>query len=129
MYTLLLPPAAFYYNTPWTRLSNSTGLCSVGLLLWFTWQRICLQCRRPRFDPWVVKIPCRRAWQPTPVFLLRGSHGQRGLAGYSPWGCKESDTTEAIKQQQQLLHCRWILYHLSHQGSPVLSNFQTIQCC
>ena len=36
------------------------------------------------------------------MFLLRGSHGQRGLAGYSPWGCKESDTTEAIKQQQML---------------------------
>ena len=29
-----------------------------------------LQCRRPRFDPWVGKIPWRRAWQPTPVFLL-----------------------------------------------------------
>ena len=35
------------------------------------------------------------AWQPTPVFLPRESYGQRSLAGYSPWGRKESDTTEA----------------------------------
>ena len=47
------------------------------------------------FDPWVGKIP-RRKWQPTPVFLPGGFHGQRILAGYSPWGCKESDTTEGL---------------------------------
>ena len=44
--------------------------------------------------PWVGKIPWRREWQPTPVFLPGESHGQRSLVGYSPWGCKESDTTE-----------------------------------
>ena len=43
----------------------------------------------------VGKIPWRRAWQPTPVFLPGESHGQRSLAGYSPWGHKESGTTEA----------------------------------
>ena len=48
----------------------------------------------PGFDPWVGKIPWRRKWQPTPVFLLGESHGQRSLAGYSPRGCKESDRTE-----------------------------------
>ena len=37
-----------------------------------------------------------RAWQPTPVFLPGESHGQRSLIGYSPWGCKESDTTELL---------------------------------
>ena len=42
------------------------------------------QCRRHRFDPWVRKIPWRRAWQHTPVYLLGESHGQRNLAGYSP---------------------------------------------
>ena len=52
------------------------------------------QCRRCRFDPWVGKIPCRRKWQRTPVFLPGESHGQRRLAGYSPWGCKESNTTQ-----------------------------------
>ena len=41
------------------------------------------------FDPWVGKIPWRRKWQPTPVFLLGEFHGQRSLAGYSPWGRKD----------------------------------------
>ena len=56
------------------------------------------QCRRRgrrRFDPWVGNIAGRREWQPSPVFLPGKSHGQRSLVGYSPWGCKESDTTEA----------------------------------
>ena len=55
------------------------------------------QCRRYkicRFDPWVRKIPWRRAQQHTPVFLSGESHGQRSLAGYSPWCRKESDMTE-----------------------------------
>ena len=45
-----------------------------------------------QFDPWVVKILCRRKWQPTPVFLPGKSHGW-SLVGYSPWGRKEQDTT------------------------------------
>ena len=40
--------------------------------------------KRYGFDPWVRKIPWRRAWQPTSVFLPGESHGQRSLAGYSP---------------------------------------------
>ena len=43
--------------------------------------RICLQCKRPGFDPWVKKIPWRRKWQPTLVSLPGKSHGQRGLRG------------------------------------------------
>ena len=57
-------------------------------------RRICLQCGRPGFNPWVGKIPWRKEWQPTPVFLPGESHGQRSLVGYSPWGHKESDMTE-----------------------------------
>ena len=57
---------------------------------------VCLQCRRPGFDPWVGKIPWRRKWQPTPVFLPGESHGQRSLVVYSPRGSKESDTTERL---------------------------------
>ena len=53
-----------------------------------------LQYRRPRFNAWVRKIPWRRAWQPTPVFLPAELHGQRSLADSSPWGHKESDKTE-----------------------------------
>ena len=56
----------------------------------------CWQCRRPGFDPWVGKILWRRKWQPTPVLLPGKSHGQRSLVGYSPWGRKESDTTEQL---------------------------------
>ena len=47
-----------------------------------------LQCRRHRFNPWVGKIPWRRKWQPTPVFLPGESHGQRSLVGYSPWSLR-----------------------------------------
>ena len=56
------------------------------------------QCRiheRHRFNPWVRKIPWRKAQQPTPVFLPGESHGQRSLAGYSPWVHRESYMTEA----------------------------------
>ena len=56
----------------------------------------CLQCRRLEFDPWVGKIPWRRKWHPIPVLLPGKFHGQKSLAGYGPWGCKESDTTELL---------------------------------
>ena len=45
------------------------------------------------------KDPQRRKWQPTPVFLPEKLHGQRSLVAYSPWGCKESDTTEQLSTQ------------------------------
>ena len=51
---------------------------------------------RPGLSPLVEKISWRRKWQPTPVFLPGKSHGQRSLVGYSPWGRKESDTTEQL---------------------------------
>ena len=65
---------------------------------------ICLQCGRPRFDPWVGKIPWRRKQQPTPVLLPGKSHGWRSLVGYSPWGCKESDTTEPVHSLTHFVH-------------------------
>ena len=55
---------------------------------WLRWRRICLYCGRHRFYPWVGKIPWRRTWQPTPIFLPRESFGQRSRVGYSPWGTK-----------------------------------------
>ena len=67
-----------------------------GLPWWLSSKESACQCRRPKrqgLDPWVRKIPWRRAQQPTPVFLLGESHGQRSLVGYSPWGRKETDTT------------------------------------
>ena len=56
--------------------------------------RMCLQFGRPEFNPWVGKIPWRRKWQSTQVFLPGKFHGPRNLAGYSPWGRKELDITE-----------------------------------
>ena len=55
------------------------------------------------FDPWVRKIPWRRAWQSTPVFLPGESHGQRILAYYSPRGCKDLDMTAATEQARMFI--------------------------
>ena len=62
-----------------------------------------LQCRKPRFDTWVGKIPWRRDRLPTPVFSLEKSYAQRSLVGYSSLGCKESDMTKHTTQELQ--HC------------------------
>ena len=58
------------------------------------------QCRRCEFDPLVAKIPWRRKWQPTPVFLPGKFHGQRSLVGYSTWGPKRVRHDWVTKQQQ-----------------------------
>ena len=61
-------------------------------------ERICLQCRRPGFDPSIRKIPWRKEWLLTPEFFPGESHGQ----SYSPWNHKELDMTE------QLIHT-WLI--------------------
>ena len=71
----------------WSNMS-STESSSFNSRLLGSSQRICLQCRRPSFNPWVGKIPLRRKQQPTPVFLPGESHGQRSPTGYSPWDHK-----------------------------------------
>ena len=58
-------------QTPWIKISK----LDLRFPSWLNWLRIHLQCRRPGFNPWVGKIPWRRAWQPTPALLL----------GESPW--------------------------------------------
>ena len=76
-----------------------TKKCFLGRrkdLWWLRQLSVCLQCGRLGFNPWVGKIPWRRRWQSTPVLLPGKSHGQRSLVGYSPWGCKELDTTEQL---------------------------------
>ena len=67
---------------------------SRGLPRWRSGKESTRQCRRRGNDPWVWKLPWKRARQATPVFLPGKPHGQRGLVGYSPWGRKESDRTE-----------------------------------
>ena len=69
----------------------------MGFPRWCSGKESTCQCRRLKrlgFDPWIRKIPWRRARQPTPVFLPGEIHGQRSLAGYSPCSCKELDMTE-----------------------------------
>ena len=69
------------------------------------------------FIPWVGKIPWRREWQPTPVFLPGESHGQRNVVGHRPWGCKESDPTE------QLTYTHMYFKYVSVYASILLSLF------
>ena len=83
-----------------------------GLLQWL---RIHLQFRkhrRHRFNPWVSKIPWKREWLPTPVFLPGESHGQKSLVGYSQWGHKELDMTERLSTHLSLSIQRnvWFLF-------------------
>ena len=81
-------------------------------------KKISLQCGRPGFDPWVGKIPWRRERLPTPVFWPRKFHGL-----YSPWNCKESDTTEQLSRLRGII-CYLVLFlfaeslWLSLHGSP-----------
>ena len=66
---------------------EGAGAFQVALVV----KELACQCRRHKrrgFDPWVRKIPWRRAWQPTPVFLSGETLGQRSLVGYSPWVCR-----------------------------------------
>ena len=74
----------------------------IRLPWWLSSKEPACQCRRHRFDPWVGKIPWRSKWQPTRVFLLGESLGQRSLVGYSPWGRKESGMTEQLNTSNQI---------------------------
>ena len=98
-------------------LTKLTQFSISGLHSWHRGKQPSKQCRwhqRHGFDPWVRKTPWRWKQQHTPVLLSGKSRGQRGLVGYSPQGCKESDTTE---------HCiaLWTLTSdvvLSEKGEP-----------
>ena len=76
--------------------SRAAGVQDLGLPWWLRWLRICLQYKRPGFNPCIGKIPWRMEWQPTPVFMPGKSHGQRSLSGYSLLGCEEADTTDRL---------------------------------
>ena len=112
-----LPPKVSYCDELWEgwgaqrRAGNSSY---IGLPRWHSKESAC-QCRKSKrhgFNPWVRKIPWRRKWQPTPVFLPGESHGQRSLADYSPWDHKESDTAKHTQTSTN-----FITYHQSSVGS------------
>ena len=104
-----------------------------GIPRWLQDKQSTCQCRRPRFDPCVRKIPWRRKWQPTPVFLPGKSHGQRSLTGYSPWGHKVSDTSELLRTHTQTLthrhthtHVHTLTHTLIHSHTLTQSHIHTL---
>ena len=103
----LNPSSSGYESTfilPHCALASYYLYWIIGLPWSFRWNSIHLQCRRPGFDPWIGKISWRREWLPTPMFLPGEFHGQRGLVGYGPWDCKESDTTGWLSHRHKLFY-------------------------
>ena len=97
----------------------------IGLPLWLSWERILLQCERPGFDPWVEKVPWRRERLPTPVFWPGEFHGL-----YSPWGWKESDTTEQLSLCfTHKIPTTWIHYLYTQKDISVHSDLIAVQLC
>ena len=88
-----------------------------GLLWWLSRKESACQCRWRGFDPWVKKIPWSRKWQPTSVSLPGISHGQRNLAGYSPWRHKASDKTSQLNDNKKADDSKegWSLGQISQQ--------------
>ena len=80
----------------WSNLACTHTLEVEGLPWQLSSKEPNCQCRRHRFSLWIRRIPWSKKWQPTPGFLPGKFHGQRSLAGYSPCGHKEWDTTEQL---------------------------------
>ena len=83
--------------------------------------KLCLQCGRPGFYPWVRKIPWRRKWQPTPVFLSGESHAPRSLAA-TVRGVTESDTTEQLalpSTRVLVFDASVVLEHKEYVDTPI----------
>ena len=103
-------------------LNSST--VKMGLPWWLSGKRICLWFRRHGFDAWVGKIPWRRKWQLTPVLLPGEFHGQRSLAGCSPWGHRVG---------HDLVTDSWFpcpIHHLSpHRPTPTPALLLNKLCC
>ena len=86
---------------------QSSNRCLQGLPSGSSGKESACQCRRHkrrRFDPWIGKIPWRRAQQPTSVFLPGESHGQRSLVGYSPQCCKDCSFYKLLMYIERDLH-------------------------
>ena len=85
-----------------------------GLSQWLSGKESACQCRRHKFDPWVRKIPWRRKWQPTPVFLPGKSHRQRSLVGYTVHGVTRFRHNLVTKQlhKTKIFNASKIVYYL-----------------
>ena len=87
---------------------------------WLSRKEPSCQCSLCGFNPWVRNIPWRRKWQPTPVFLPGESHGQKSLAGYSPWDRRECDTAEQLThillEKEMATHPSVLAWEIPHRG-------------
>ena len=92
------PPVAAEIEAVGRAGKMKKGLPCVGLSRWLSGKESACQCRRQGFDPWVRKIPWRRKWLPTQVFLPGGSHGQRSL---------ERITRILHRQTRRRVACPW----------------------
>ena len=140
MFSYITPHSKFFSNISETPsliqkqmgISAHIWIMNFSTHLWASQVALCRNHKRLRFSPWVRKICWRRAWQSTPVFLPGESHGQMSLAGYSSWGCKESDTTEVtylhahthtygwMGRWMGVLH--WVLWPVRHfQGTGYIA--------
>ena len=84
-------------------MQNKPSLSGFGFSGGSDSKESCQQCQRPGFNPSVGKIPWRREWLHTSVFLPGEFHGQRSLVSYSPWGHKQSDTTKQLHTHTKLM--------------------------
>ena len=97
----------FYYELEEIMSFPGSSMVKNPLALSETW----VEC-------WVGKIPWRRKWQPTPLFLPGQSHGQRSLVGYSPWHQKRVGhdlPTKAPPPEEILVSCFICIYYI-HSG-------------
>ena len=119
----------FWIPDPWPCMTQTHFSCKSFALLNFRVHKNIYATKK--CDPWVGKIPWRRAWQPTRVFLPGESQRQKSLAGYSPWGHKESDMTEQLstaqisrkKNESKLPVCIFIFSRLNNHNR-ITSNFK-----
>ena len=118
-------------NDPNGRKSKKGGVCICWVPRWLSGKGSARKRRRVKrlgFTPWVRKIPWRRKWQPTPVFLPGKSHGQRSVSKSmrpSPWGLNESDMTEWLSTHRCIadsLRCTGILFHEWISSSEILAS-------
>ena len=119
---LLLFPGINYFSMDWSFLCFTVYISIIQLQILSSYLNLLSVCSdidvkesacnvRLRLNSLVRKIPWRREWQPMAVFLPWESHGQRSLVGYSPWGCKESDTHSDITYKYS--------YHVYYEPSTV----------
>ena len=92
----------------------------IGLFWWLSSKDSAGQSKRHGFNPWVRKIPWKRKQQFTAGILPGKFHGPRILAGYSPWGCKELDTTYQLNNNINNTYTQLVLVVLAVYA-PVIS--------